>query len=171
MTRESIARICGAITVALACGANLAFAGPANGIGFYGGVIGASQAGVQSKGLSLGVDAQFMVNDNWSVNPYLMASAERDPDSTSLADGLAGVQLRRWFGDWFVGGHMFEHDLITFRDGRVSSSAYGLAFGPVAGFENAAGWGAAIQLDAFESTIEKGVRRNAVRLHLTHRWY
>lgn len=150
----------------------IAVAAPQNGIGVYLGMIGATQNNsVNSSGLSLGVDAQFVLNDNWSLAPYLMVSSERDNASHTVSDGLAGVSLRRWFGEWFAGPQVFEHDLIVMSNGTVNSSAYGLSGGLVAGFEYANGWGAEAQADLFESTMVRGVQRNALRLHLTYRWH
>lgn len=154
---------------AICCG--VASAAPQNGIGAYAGLIGATENGTTSKGLSLGVGAQFVISNEWSLNPYLLVSAERAPDSKTVSDGLAGLHLRRWFGDWFVGAQVFVHDRIVSGSGNVQSSAYGLAAGALAGFEYASGWGAEVQTDSFESTNTTGVRRNAIRLHLTYRWH
>ncbi len=156
------------VTAAICPG--IAAAVPQNGIGAYVGLISASEGGSESKGLSLGMDAQFVSNDYWSFNPYLMASDERDSASRTLADGLAGIQVRRWFDDWFVGGQFFVHDRLIFGSGNVQSSTYGPAVGAVAGFEFAGGWGAEVQSDSFEPT-SPGIRRNAVRLQMTYRWY
>lgn len=148
----------------------IAAAVPQNGIGAYVGLISAKEGGSESKGLSFGMDAQFVSNDYWSLNPYLMVSDERDSASRTLADGLAGLQIRRWFDDWFVGGQFFVHDRLVFGSGNVQRSTYGPAMGVVAGFEYANGWGAEVQSDSFESA-SPGIRRNAVRLHLTYRWH
>jgi hypothetical protein len=148
-----------------------AFAAPQNGIGAYGGLISATEGSSGSNGLSLGMDAQFAVSENWSLNPYLMLSAERDSDSASRADGLAGLQLRRWFGEWFVGGHIFEHDRIVYSNGNAQYSAYGVAVGVLAGVEYTNGWGAEVQTDSFESSNTSGIQRNAIRLNLSYRWY
>jgi hypothetical protein len=168
--------LCTGFIAASAIFSGIAAAAPQNGIGTYVGLISATEGGSRSKGLSLGMDAQFTINDNWSVVPYLMVSAERDSASRTVADGLAGLQARRWFGDWFVGGHVFDHDWIVFSNGKVQCSAYGsfgLAMGVLAGFEYASGWGAEVQTDSLESVCYNtttDIRRNAVRLHLTYRW-
>lgn len=148
-----------------------AFASPKNGFGAYGGVIAASENGISSKGLSLGADAQFTINEAWSLNPYLMASVERSSSSNTVSDELVGVQLRYWFSEWFIGGHIFEHDRVFFGNGSSQNSSYGPAFGVVAGLESSTGWGALMQTDTFESTSVSGVKRNAFRLSLTYRWY
>jgi hypothetical protein len=157
------------IAVLVIC-SGIAAADPQNGIGAYVGLIGAKEGGSESKGLSLGMDAQFASKDKWSLNPYLMVSAERDSASKTLADGLAGLQVRRWFDDWFVGGQFFVHDTLVFSNSTVQSSTYGPGMGIVSGFEYANGWGVEVQSESFEYASQ-GVPRNAVRLHLTYRWY
>ena len=159
---------CMAIAV---CSQATAYAAPQNGFGVYGGVIGANENSATSKGLSLGTDAQFVINDDWSLNPYLMASAERSSTSTTVFDELVGLQVRRWFGEWFIGGQAFVHDRLIHGNGNTQASAYGASPGLVAGVEYASGWGAEVQADSFESTNTTGVRRNAVRLQLTYRWH
>ncbi|MES1981819.1 MAG: hypothetical protein V4443_05015 [Pseudomonadota bacterium] len=148
-----------------------ASASPQNGIGAYAGVISATEAGSASTGLSAGVDAQFVINDRWSLSPYLLISAERNSASTSVADGLAGVHVKRWFGDWFAGAQIFEHDRVIYGNGNAQSSAYGLGMGLLAGFEYASGWGAQVQADLLESSNISSSQRNAVRLHLVYRWH
>jgi hypothetical protein len=148
-----------------------AYAAPQNGIGAYAGIIAATEGGTGSSGLSLGMDAQFALSENLSLNPYLMLSAERDASSAGVADGLAGLQLRRWFGTWFAGGHMFEHDRVVYSNGSVQSSAYGIAGGLLAGVEYANGWGAEVQADLLESSNTSDNKRNAIRLNLTYRWF
>lgn len=159
------------IIAALLVCSKFAAAVPQNGFGIEGGLIGASADGSQSNGLSLGMDAQLVVNDNWSLNPYLMLSLEQNSSAQKMSDGLAGLSIRRWFDEWFVGGHVFEHDLIVFENGTVQTSSYGIGSGLQVGFELANGWGAELQADMFESTISKGVQRNAIRAHLTYRWH
>ncbi len=153
------------------CCTPIAQAAPQNGFGVYAGMIGASENGVASKGLSLGADAQFTIDDNWSLNPYLMASLEHSSASTTVSDELVGLQVRRWVGDWFIGAQVFAHDRLIVGNGSTQSSAYGVAPGVLAGVEYASGWGAEIQADTFENSTTAGVSRNAVRLQLTYRWH
>ena len=154
-----------------ACGPVISYAEPQNGFGAYVGLIGANENGVSSNGVSLGVDAQFTINDYWSLNPYLMTSDEHSSASTTVSDELVGMQIRRWFGNWFVGGQVFAHDRLIYANGTTQNSAYGAAPGVLAGVEYSSGWGAEIQADTYESSSISGVMRNAVRLHLTYRWY
>jgi len=118
--------------------------------------------------LSLGLDAQFVINERWSLNPYMLISAERDANSKNVSDGMVGLPVRRWLGEWFVGAHVFEHDRVLIDNGRSTDSAYGLGAGVQAGFEYANGWGAEVQTNS--ELIRQGVQRHALRLHLTYRW-
>jgi hypothetical protein len=176
LLRESITidnwrkHICTGIIAISAICSGIAAADPQNGIGAYVGLVSATEGSIKSNGLSLGADAQFVLNDNWSLVPYLMISAEHGFNSKTISDGLAGLHIRRWFGDWFVGGQVFEHDRIVLSSGNVQYSAYGAAVGVLAGFEYTSGWGAEVQTDSFETTNNPGIRRNAVRVHLTYRW-
>jgi hypothetical protein len=149
----------------------MSLASPQNGFGSYGGLISATEGGSSSKGLSLGADAQFVVTDKWSLNPYLMLSAEKNSASNNISDALVGLQARYWFSEWFIGGHIFEHDRIIYGNGNTQNSAYGVAGGMLAGFENSNGWGSEVQTDFFETAYPTSVKRNAIRLNLTYRWY
>ena len=162
--------LCIAFIVGLMICSGIALADPQNGIGVYVGLVGATEDGSESKGLSLGMDAQFANKGKWSLNPYLMISDERDSDSRNLSDGLAGLQIRRWFDNWFVGGQFFVHDTLVFNNSTVQSSTYGPGMGVVAGLEYTNGWGVEVQSESFEYASQ-GMPRNAVRLHLTYRWY
>ena len=159
------------LALVVACATNgTSIAAPANGAAVGAGVIAAREGEMSSRGLSIGADAQFVFNERWSLNPTIMISAERESASRRISDGLAGVQLRRWVGDWFVGAHFFAHARAIIVDNTITRTNYGPAGGVVAGFEGTSGWGAALQIDAFENTNVQGTFRNAVRLHLTHRW-
>jgi len=149
-------------------GSQLASADPQNGMGAYAGLIGATENSVGSNGLSLGLDAQFVINDRWSLNPYMLISAERDINSKNVSDGLVGLPVRRWLGEWFVGAHVFEHDRVFIDNGRATDSAYGLGAGVLAGVEYSNGWGAEVQTNS--EFIRPGIQRHALRLHLTYRW-
>ena len=65
-------QLCASLIVTLALCSGMVTAEPLNGIGTYVGLVGATENGVGSSGLSLGADAQFTINDNWSLVPYLM---------------------------------------------------------------------------------------------------
>lgn len=142
---------------------------PQNGLGAYVGMIGASESGVASGGLSLGLDAQFVINERWSFNPYMQVSAEKNANSKYVADGMVGLPVRRWLGEWFIGAHVFAYDRVLIDNGRAYDSAYGIGAGVQAGFEYSNGWGAEIQTNS--ELIRPGIQRHALRLHLTYRWH
>lgn len=167
----AVLRRVGIIATLVACSC-AASAAPMNGFGAYVGVVGAREAGQTSKGFSVGGDAQFVINDAWSLNPYLQVSAERVSKSVSASDSLAGIHVRRWIGNWFVGGQAFFHARVLIRDGSSENSTYGPGLGAVGGYEAANGWGTALQFDALEGQFLSSVnQRNAVRLHMTYRWH
>ena len=144
-------------------------AGPVSGFGIYLGPIGATEDSFETVGVGFGADAQFVINDSWSLNPFLMSSAERDTDSTitgTTADILVGLQLRYWSGNWFAGPQAFFHDKIII-DSGISESLYGPGLGVLAGYEAVSGWGVESQLDAGMAETEI---RYALRLNLTYRW-
>lgn len=161
-----------AIGLALLAGiaAAPAAAAPENGVGLLLGGVAAQEDTMDSAGLSLGLDAQFAVDDRWSLNPTLLASAEKASSQRKVSDGMVGLQVRRWFGTAYVGLHAFYHVRVIVRDGTVSNSAYGVAGGLVGGYEGASGWGGQVQFDALENSGVPSVYRNAVRVHATYRW-
>lgn len=159
------------VFIAFMCFSTWSFASPQNGFGAYGGLIAASEGEITSKGLSLGSDAQFTINEEWSLNPYLMVSAEKSSASNNICDALVGIQLRYWLSEWFIGGHTFEHLRLIYGNGNTQNSSYGVAGGLLAGFEHANGWGTEIQADLLESAYPQKVKRNAFRFNLTFRWY
>ena len=148
-------------------------AGPANGFGLALGGVSANQGGRSSSGLSLDADAQFSLNSHWSLNPFLMVSLEKDSGSPrqNLSDNLGGIQVRRWFGQVYLGPQVFFHDRLLYSGGTVSSSQYGPGVGLEAGWEGSNGLTLGAQLDTLEGQfLNPGDRRSAVRAHVGYRW-
>jgi hypothetical protein len=145
---------------------------PSNGFGVTLGGVVARQGGNSSGGASLGGDAQFVLNPQWSINPYLMVSYERSKAlKQNLSDNLGGIQARYWFDRIYVGPQVFFHDRLLYQGGRVSSSTYGPGIGAVLGWEGPSGCSVGAQLDALESQFGTGVaQRNALRVYLGYRW-
>lgn len=159
-----------ACAIVLLFGCTSVVADPQNGFGVYAGVISAKEGSLSSHGLSLGADAQFTFSEQWSLVPYLMVSRESSGTAWSVSDDLAGLQVRRWFGEVFLGVQGLVHARLLLSNGTVERSAYGPAGGLVGGVELASGWGFELQTDWLENTNTIGTRRNAVRAHLTYRW-
>jgi hypothetical protein len=172
MGRFKLGRPWRAAGLALLAGiaATPARAAPENGVGLMLGAVAAREDTMNSAGVSVGLDAQFAVDERWSLNPTLLASAEQASSQWKVSDGMVGLQVRRWFRAAYVGLHAFYHVRVIVRDGTVSNSAYGVAGGLVGGYEGPSGWGAQVQLDALENSGVPSVYRNAVRAHATYRW-
>ena len=146
---------------------------PANGFGVTVGWVSAAQGGVSSSGTSLGVDAQFALDDHWSLNPMLMVSLETTSSSSlRLSDNLGGLQCRRWAGPVYFGPQLFFHDRLQMVGGQVVNSQYGPGVGVVLGWEGASGLSVGAQVDALEGQfLNPTDRRNAVRVHVGYRWH
>lgn len=131
-----------------------------------------------TSGLSLGMDYQIAVAKRFSINPFLMTSAESrnvSGISVSVGHGIAGLQLRYWAGNMFLGGHLGNYSEVqsyTVGTSTVSLSRSGGGAGLVAGWENPnGGFYAMGQLDSAnikDSSSE--VSLSGLRLSLGYRW-
>lgn len=149
---------------------------PDNGLGVYLGPVGSNDSSVYgtSHGFAIGVDAQFVVNENWSLNPYLLISSETTDRSFDVDNGEGGLQARYWMGPWFVGGQFLFHDMLLKQGGTVGTSDYGPALGLAAGWEGANHWTVVLEANALEkgSTYStSGNNRSDVLLLVGYRWY
>ena len=161
-----------------------ALAAPQNGFGLNAGLVHHNMEDqcalcttYSSSGLSLGLDYQFAISDNFSINPFLMTSGE----STSMSGinaghGILGVQLRYWAGGMFFGGHLGGYsEVLSASSGSfsVSSSGSGGGAGLVAGWEKPDG-GLYVMGQLDSATIEYSgfadTKLSAFRLSLGYRW-
>ena len=155
-----------------------ALAGPQNGFGLNAGLAGHSRdcGGClvdSTSGLSLGLDYQFAVSDNFSISPFLMTSGESTSVSgTTAGHGILGVQLRYWAGDMFFGGHLGSYS-EAFVNGGVSVSGTGGGAGLVAGWENSNG-GLYVMGQLDSATMEwdflQDTKFTGIRLSAGYRW-
>lgn len=193
MKRKSI--ILGAALLALlALCAGTAQAAPQNGFSLNGGFISSSTDQTYTTGLftgqtltykgggiSLGLDYQFVINENFSINPFLMTSGETvSVNNVTLYNvtsnhGILGVQFRYWIGDVYVGGHIGSYsEQLNYRIGNAgfSTNASGGGAGLVAGWENPNG-GFYVQ-GQLDSSKPKYTNANTkligTRLSLGYRW-
>lgn len=153
---------------------NISLSAPQNGFGAYLGFVGATENSVTSGGLSFGGDAQFAINEKWSLNPMLLTSIEKASNSNTVYDFLIGSQFRYWQNEWFSGVQIFEHARLIYGNGRTKSSSYGVSGGALAGFENDDGKGVELQFEVepnYSVNQNTSFYRYAVRLNLTYRWY
>lgn len=165
----------------------VAVAEPKNGFGLNAGLVSHSRdcggcAGSSTSGLSIGLDYQFALSDNWSVSPFLMTSGEtsKNVSGATVNHGILGAQLRYWAGDIFFGGHLGSYsEVITATAGSLSASISGSGGGAglVAGWEKPDGGLYVMgQLDSAtinyssSTTSTTDIKFSAFRLSAGYRW-
>lgn len=89
-----------------------------------------------TSGLSLGLDYQFALSNNFSINPFLMSSSEsvQGFSTVTAGHGILGAQLRYWAGDIFIGAHVGSYSEV-FASSGTSLTATGSGSGLVIGWE------------------------------------
>lgn len=173
-----------AILAAFALGAGNAQAAPKSGFGLDAGLAtqhmtGPAAGSYQGTGVSIGIDYQIAVSDSFSINPFLMSSAENTSGNvtagTKSAHGILGLQLRYWINDMFIGGHLASYsEVLSNTTGNIttSTSVNGGGLGLVAGWEDPNGGLFVMgQLDSanlkYPATTNK---LSGFRLSLGYRW-
>jgi hypothetical protein len=156
-----------------------AWAEPRNGFGLEAGPVwhrvstpgGDGTLRYESAGLGLVGDAQFVVNERWSLVPLLALTAERTHGdlSATASNGMAAFQLRRWWGDWFVGGHLGYYVELLEQPGS-SGTRYGPGAGAALGAERPGGLSWSVQLDLPRKLQVRGETRIALRAQLGWRF-
>ena len=93
--------------------------------------------GSSTSGLSLGLDYQFALSNNFSISPFLMSSSEsvKNVSGMTAGHGILGAQLRYWAGDVFVGAHLGSYSEVFVSGGTTIYSGSGGGAGLVAGWE------------------------------------
>ena len=160
----------------LCLGTQGAWAATDNGFALYVGGVHSNDSDVYgtSKGFALAVDTQFVVNDSWSFNPYLLISSETTNQSYDVVNGEGGLQARYWIGSWFLGGQFLFHDTLLKQGGTVGQSLYGPALGLAAGWEGQGHWTVLLEANALENGTTQSVphnNRSDVLLLVGYRWY
>jgi len=173
-----------AIWALLALSAGSAYAEPKNGFGLNAGVTsnqisGGPAGSYQSSGLSLGLDYQIALSNNWSLNPFLMTSAENASGAvtsgTKANHGMLGLEFRYWINDVFVGGHVASYsETLSTTNGIYTNSTNvnGGGLGLVAGWEKPDGGLFVMgQLDSANLKYPTSTNRlSGFRLSLGYRW-
>lgn len=171
----------------LALGTAAAQAEPQSGFSVNGGLTSSSSTGnytlpppgpvtYSSSGLSLGIDYQIALNQNLSLNPFLMLSGESGGGSltgTNVSHNILGLQLRYWAGDMFVGGHIGSYtEVVTDPFTQLSITGSGGGFGLVGGWENPVGGLYVMgQFDhASINYVDAALTMNAFRMSVGYRW-
>lgn len=160
----------------LCVSAGVAEAAPPNGFGFYVGPVSSHDGELYGNGhgAGVGVDAQFAVNDRWSLNPYLFLSSESADQSYDVQNGEGGLQARYWVGSWFVAGQFLFHDMLLTQRGHVSSSLYGPGVGAAVGWESDTHWSVTLVANGLEyAHPPNGTTsyRSDLLLLVGYRWY
>lgn len=151
-------------------------AAPDNGLAVYIGPVSSNDSSVYGtgRGFGIGADAQFVVDENWSLNPYLIISSETTDRSVDVLNGEGGLQARYWMGPWFMGAQFLFHDMLLKQNGTVGTSDYSPALGLAAGWESSSHWSVVLEVNALEkgSTYStSGNNRSDVLLLVGYRWY
>ena len=164
----------------LACACALpAQAAPDNGFGLYAGALSSRDSTLygNSNGGVVAVDAQFMMNDRWSLNPYLLLDSESTDHSFDLQNGEGGLQARYWLhGTGFMAAQFLFHDtLLTQKQGgTVSRSMYGPGIGAAAGWEGDGHWSVMLTANVFRLGTGYGqpaTTRSEAMLLIGYHWY
>jgi hypothetical protein len=159
------------LALALACSAAAVQAQPANGLGAFAGyAYHWFNKDLTSAGLSLAGDAQFAINDRWSLNPILQLSQEQASGAISGTVRNAGIalQLRGWMGAFYAGVHAGLY-YRYFEGGFAPASRSTSGGGVAAGWEGSGGWILGAQVDAPEPRVSPVAY--GVRLHVGYRWH
>ncbi|MFI4921806.1 MAG: hypothetical protein ACHQAZ_09230 [Gammaproteobacteria bacterium] len=163
------------LTACLYAGA--AHATPNNGFGVYLGALSSSDSSLYgtSHGGLVAVDTQFMVNDHWSLNPYLLLDTESTDRSFDISTGEGGLQARYWMGgSIFLAGQLLEHDTLLKQGSTVSSSLYGPGIGLAAGWESDSHWSVTLATNLYRLAGSYGssaTTRSEAMLLIGYHWY
>ena len=163
----------GLFLVAL-CGGQ-AQAAPDNGFGFYAGALSSRDSSLygNSNGGLVAVDAQFVLSQGWSFNPYLLLDSESTNQSFDVENGEGGLQARYWIDDAFVAPQFLFHDTLLKKGSTVSSSLYGPGIGLAAGWEADSHWTVMLAANVFRLVGSYGssaTTRSEAMLLLGYRW-
>lgn len=127
---------------------------PSQGFSVFGGIASHSSNGeftrgspdgksfsISSSGLSIGIDYQWPVAENVSVNVLFMGSNEnassKQVDIDSVGHGVYAVEGRYGFGDYFAGAHVgYYTEAVVSSKGDTSTSINGAGYG----YGFTAGW-------------------------------
>jgi hypothetical protein len=157
--------------------AGAAHAAPNNGFGVYLGALSSSDSSLYgtSHGGFVAVDTQFMVDDHWSLNPYLLLGTETTDRSFDVETGEGGLQVRYWMGNSiFLGGQLLEHDTLLKLGSTVSSSLYGPGIGLAAGWESDSHWSVTLATNVYRLAGAYGssaTTRSEAMLLIGYHWY
>lgn len=157
--------------------AGQAQAAPDNGFGIYLGAVSSRDSTLygNSNGGLIAADAQFMLNQRWSLNPYLLLDSETTDQTFDIENGEGGLQARYWLGSsGFVAAQFLFHDTLFTHNGTVSSSRYGPGIGMAAGWEADSRWSIMLAANVYRIAGSFGgtaTTRSEAMLLVGYRWY
>lgn len=157
-------------------------AAPDNGFGLYLGAVSSRDSSLygNSSGGLVAVDAQFMLDQYWSFNPYLLLDSEStDQSSLDVENGEGGLQARYWMGNAFIAPQFLFHDTLLKQSipgggSTVSSSLYGPGIGLAAGWEGDSHWSVMVEANVFRLAGAYGspaTTRGETLLLIGYHWY
>lgn len=152
-------------------------AAPDNGFGLYAGALSSRDSALygNSNGGFVQVDVQFMVDQSWSLNPYLLLGTESTNRTFDIETGEGGLQARYWTGGpWYFGGQFLFHDSLLKQGGTVGSSLYGPGIGLGAGWESDSHWSVSLATNVYRMWSAYGqpaTTRSEVLLLVGYHWY
>jgi len=162
-----------------------AAAGPVNGLGAMGGLAAHSFRLPQDVGddlifsgygPSVWLDAQFVVNDRWSLVPVLQASLEHTTDMFHVPGNTEGTvftysalfQVRFWLGDYYLSPHIGVYQ-EAFSSYKGQLFQYGSEGGGASvGWEGGEGWIANAAVDWETPLVNHQIW--ALRAQVGYRW-
>ena len=168
--------------------AGTAWGGGKNGIGLYGGIVRhkfhrkqdvGEPLDFTSVGINVTGDAQFMINESWSIVPALMFSREKTSNIFNVPGNTEGtvtsynatLQGRLWFGGIFLGAHVGVYQAsVKTHTGQVFETG-GNGFGVAGGWESEGGFILNIQFDLQERAFDDTEKVSAIRLQAGFRWH
>ena len=152
-------------------------AAPDNGFGLYMGAVSSRDSTLygNSNGGLVAVDAQFILDSHWSLNPYLLLDSESTNQSFDVENGEGGLQARYWMGgSAFLGAQFLFHDTLLKQGGTVGSSLYGPGIGMAAGWEGDSHWSVMLTANVFRLAGSYGSSastRSEGMLLIGYHWY
>ena len=127
-----------------------------------------------SHGAGLAGDAQFVINPNWSLDPYLEFAYEHSHGDvqTALINASGGLMLRHWWQNVYVGPALEYGGEGLLQNQTVSRSSFGPGVGVGLGYESPRGLTLGLQVDAPQALyFSRNQRRSGAWLTLGYRWH
>ncbi len=127
-----------------------------------------------SSGVALYGDAQFVVNQRWSLNPYLLLGLEKahGDSAQNLGNSSGGLQLRHWWGNGYAGANINYSIEQMLKGGTVQSATFGPGVGLDAGYESPSGLVFGAGLDFPQVLYFNGTNHHSgVWVVLGYRWH